>query len=234
MKQLALLAVPLALAACNQEPEPEPAPTPTAEVSAPRTLIAADLDLTALGPKIEGPQGTEVETVLSAGNREIGRMVSYVACPEDAETCVPGDMPEGTVYTYVHRITLADADESSAEAPPSPDAHETGETGATLFRTTREAAGFVASIGYSSAEAEAALGFADAISITADSGQLIWRVTRGEGWKPGTAITFWWQSTVPPQGPEQAYLVEVDGEQAQATGPFPAAEDKAVEREPTR
>ena len=226
MRSTAAISLAIVLAACgNEQPEPGPSPTPT--VAAPRTLIAADFDTLELGARIEGPQGAEVATVLSAGNREIGRMVSFVACPKEVTDCKPAAMPAGTVYTYVHRVTLAEADDT----PPSL-ADVSGvptEAGATLFRSTQPVTGFDHAIGYSKSEAQAALGEVDAISISSDEGELIWRVTKGEGWKPGAAITFWWTSTIAPQGPEKAYSVEIDGEAASATGPFPA-EDKPVER----
>ena len=108
--RLALALPLLAVVAACSDPEPTPEPTPTATVAAPRTLVAADLDLTSLGAKIVGPQGPQVETDLSAANRMVGQMTSFVACPKDAQECVPGSMPEGTLYTYVHRVTLAEAD----------------------------------------------------------------------------------------------------------------------------
>lgn len=225
MKRAAALLLAAGLAACANE-KPEPAPSPSATVAAPRTLIAADFDTLTLGARIKGPQGYEVATALSAGSREIGRMVSYVVCPEAVTDCNPAVLPEGTVFTYVHRITLAEANESPLQAEAS-DATP-AQTGATLFRTTRPVAGFNHAIGYSKSEARAALGEADAISITSDEGRLIWRVTKGEGWTPGSTITFWWTSTVPPKGPEKAYAIEIDGKAASATGPFPA--DKTVER----
>ncbi|MBX7540785.1 hypothetical protein K3178_07175 [Qipengyuania sp. GH29] len=212
---------PLALAACSQS-EPEPKPTPTPTVAQPRTLAAANLDLESLGAKIVGPQGPEVETVLSAGNREIGKMVSFVACPAETLECKPGEMPEGTIYTYVHQVTLAEQDEPEAEPSEGP---EVVESPPTLFRMTQKAHGFNAAVGYSVAQALEALGGEDAISITSDDGRLIWRVVEGDGWKPGTTLTFWWQSTLPPAGPADAYLLEVDGNQALAKGPFPAEED---------
>lgn len=221
MRKLLLIA-PLALAACSQS-EPEPAPTPTPTVAQPRTLAAADLDLSTLGAKIVGPQGPEVETVLSAGNREIGKMVSFVACPESTEECKPGEMPEGTIYTYVHRVTLIDIEEPEAEPTEGP---EVVESPPTLFRTTERAHGFNRAVGYSNAEAMAALGSEDAISIISDDGRIIWRVTQGS-WEPGSSLTFWWQSTQPPAGPADAYLLEVDGNQAVAKGPFPAEEKPA-------
>ena len=232
MKHLLLFA-PLALAACADS-EPEPAPTPTPTIAQPRALAAADLDLSTLGAKIVGPQGTEVETVLSAGNREIGKMVSFVACPQGIVDCKPGEMPEGTIYTYVHQVTLADAlagaeATDAAEGTASPAGPEVVENPPTLFRTTEKAHGFNRAVGYSVAQALEALGGEDAIAITVDDGRLIWRVVEGGGWKPGTTLTFWWQSTLPPAGPAEAYLIEVDGNQASALGPFPAKEKPAGE-----
>ena len=126
----------LALAGCgNSEPAPAPSPTPT--IAAPRTLVGADLDLATLGAKIVGPQGPEVETVLSAGNRQIGTLVSYVACPAGTLVCEPGEMPADTVYTYVHAITLVDAEDAAED--PVADAPDLRETPPTLFRTLRAA-----------------------------------------------------------------------------------------------
>ena len=225
MKTLALALPALAMLAACGEREPEPQPSPSATVAAPRNLVAADLDLASLGAKIVGPQGPEVNTVLSAGNREVGKMVSFVACPQGTAECVPGKMPAGTIYTYVHRITLAEADSAPEQPAEGP---EVVEAPPTLFRTTERAHGFSGALGYLMAEAEAALGGPEAISTTLDNGSLIWRVTEGEGWAPGTTITFWWQSTLPPAGPADNYLLEIDGNQSVARGPFPA-EDKPVE-----
>ncbi|MBX7526705.1 hypothetical protein [Qipengyuania vesicularis] len=222
MKRLLLLA-PLALIGCSdRESEAEPAPTPT--VAQPRTLAAADLDLSTLGARIVGPQGPEVRTTLSAGNREIGKMVSFVACPEGTSECKPGQMPEDTIYTYVHQVTLSESEAANEQPAEGP---EVVESPPTLFRMTGKAHGFNRAVGYSSAQALAALGGEDAISITSDDGHLIWRVVEGDGWTPGTTITFWWQSTQPPVGPADAYLLEVDGNQAVARGPYPAPEKPA-------
>lgn len=226
MKKLLILA-PLAFAGCSErEPAVEPSPTPT--VAQPRALAAADLDLSALGAKIEGPQGDEVETVLSAGNREIGTMTSFVACPKGFDTCIPGELPEGTVFTYVHKIMLAEAANDGEEEVRDPSTGpEVVENPPTLFRTTERAHGFNRAVGYSNVQARDALGSEDAISITSDDGRIIWRVVEGDGWRPGATLTFWWQSTLPPAGPAEAYLLEVDGNQAVARGPFPAEANPA-------
>ena len=226
MKHLLLLALPLALAACGSKSEREPAPSPTPTDAQPRTLIAADLDLATLGARIEGPQGNSFSTILSAGNTELGRMVSFVACPAGTGECRPAAMPQGTIYTYVHQVTLDDVD-ADVGAAPAGDGPEVVESAPTLFRTMKPADGFNAAVGYSSTEAQAALGNADAISITSENGQLVWRATEGK-WKPGSTITFWWQSTLPPAPPTDSYLLEIDGNQAIARGPFPA-QQKAVD-----
>ena len=224
MKRLLLIAAPFALAACGPG-DPEPAPSPTPTPAQPRTLVAADLDLSTLGAKIVGPQGPEVSTVLSAGSSQIAEMVSFVACPEGVAVCEPGQMPKGTIYTYVHQVTLAaiNGEEEAAEG----EGPEVVESPPTLFRTTERVHGFNAAVGYSNAQALAALGNEDAISISSDDGQLIWRVVEGDGWQPGATLTFWWQSTLPPAGPADAYLLEIEGNQAIARGPFPAEEKAA-------
>lgn len=228
-RSLLWLAAPLALAACGEAPEPEPTPTATPTVAAPRVLVAADFDPEMLGAKIDGPQGPEPEAAIMAEGREIARIKSFVACPAEtsaettAETnvCVPADMPEGTVYTYVHEITLADAPDPAPNASPAAEG-AAPEVPASLFRMTRAATGFNRSVGYSRSQAEAALGAADAIQVSSESEQIIWRVTEGSGWKPGSRVTVWWQSTEPPAGPAEAYRLEVNRMSATARGPFPA------------
>lgn len=220
MKRVLLIA-PLALAACSQS-EPEPTPTPTPTVAEPRTLVPAELDIDSLGAKIEGPQGPEPEAPLMLGGAEIGRIVSYVACPEGVEDCVPDEMPEGTVYTFVHQITLDGV--SAAEPASGP---EVVEAPPTLFRTTERAHGFNGSIGYARSQAQTAFGSEDAIGVTVDDGRLIWRVTGTPDWQQGSTVTFWWQTTQPPAGPADAFLLEVLGNQIAAKGPFPAEEKPA-------
>ena len=222
MRKLLLIA-PLVLAACGEEPAPEPTPSAEPTVSAPRTLVAADFDPAMLGARIDGPQGPEPEAAIMAEGREIARIRSFVACPKDTTECVPGEMPEGTVYIYVHEITLADDLEPDAVETPETEG-ALAQTSGALFRMIRPATGFNRSVGFSRAQAEAALGKVDAITVTSDESQIIWRVTGGSGWKPGERITVWWQSTVPPEGPADAYRLEVRGTTATAKGPFPPAE----------
>ena len=223
MKKLLVCALPLSLLACGEpdsqtEPEPVASPTP----AEPRTLVPAELDISTLGAKIEGPQGPEPEAPLMLGRGEVGRIVSYVACPEGVEECVPDEMPAGTIYTFVHQITLDGV--SAAEPASGPEAVEAPPT---LFRTTERAHGFNGSIGYSRSQSQAAFGNEDAINVTFDDGRLIWRVTGTQNWQQNATVTFWWQTTQPPAGPSDAFLLEILGNQIGAKGPFPAEEKPA-------
>ena len=226
----ALVALPamLALAACSSEPEPVETPSPTPTQAGPRTLVAAGLSEQDLGPIIMGPDGAEVESTVTFEGREIATVVSYVACPSydegDVELearegenvlpmCGPTIQTDDAVYTYVHRVTPGEG----ADGPLF------------SFRTSRRATGFANVIGFDRAQAEAALGEGYAIGVSIDNGQLIWRIETGDGWDAGEEITFFWQTTLAPEGPMEAFLIENGTGQAGATGPFPPAEEPEEE-----
>lgn len=216
------------LAACSTEaPEPEPTPAATADAG-PRTLVGANLADIALGPKIAGPQGPEVTSgIIASDGTSLGEMVSYVACPapetEDGETlsvaedeeCDPATQAEDAVYTYVHTIALDRPEPPAADsdAPPSQ---------TMAFRMEKAAAGFNNVIGYDREAALAALGEEGDIGVQVEDGALIWRVVDGNGWQDGEELTFFWQSTSPPAGPEEAYELRIGDRTAGITGPFPA------------
>jgi hypothetical protein len=205
-------ALPLALlVACSKSPEapsaapssvvtPQVAPTP----DKPKTLIPADFAALKLGAKLKGSDTTG--RFVSDG-QTIAEVTSYVACPEEVTVCDPKTLPPDSVYTYVHQVTPGKAVAST-----------------TLFRTARPAAGFANGVGYDNAQAAAALGPNGQIDVEADNGALVWRVIGGDRWKAGETITLYWQSTLPPAGSADAYLVETDGSVAIGTGPFPAKE----------
>ena len=207
--RLAALAC-IALAACSGEPQPTPSPTPSATPTPdkPKTLVPADLAALTLGAKIVGPRGPDVDSTFSADGQKLAEVTSYVACPEGTSECKPDAMPEGTVYTYVHQVTPAD-----------------GVMSGTLFRTARAARGFANDVGYDQAQATKALGPDGRIDVSVDNGALVWRVIGGDGWKAGEPIIFYWQSTVPPAGPRDAYQFEADGATALGTGPFPPKQE---------
>lgn len=208
-------ALPLLLhAACSDAPEaPEPVATATATPDKPRTLIAADLGSIQFAGRIDGPDGPEVESSFALDGQTLAEMVSYVACPEGVPSCDPRDLPEDTVYTYVHRVTPAEGVQS-----------------ATVFRTTRKVGGFANGVGFDRHEAAVALGESGMIDVSVDNGALVWRVIGGDGWKAGETITFYWQSTLPPEGPAEAYQLQADGSSAAGRGPFPSAEERPAAR----
>lgn len=234
MKPVAALAAVALLTGCAEEKAPEPSPAPTPTVAEPRTLIAADLELDSLGARMALPGAARDGFAVVVDGKDIARITSYVACPEEMTRCVPGELPQSTVLTYVHTISPPAApSEANATPTTAPTAAARPVSGA-LFRMTRPAPGFNGGVGYSLAEAEAALGSPDAITITLDAGELIWRVTGGEGLTPGAPLTVWWQTTVPPADtPQSAYQLELGGKTVPVTGPFPAA-DKPVDPAPTR
>ena len=196
------------LAGCGSpEPEPEPAPSPTSAPDKPKSLVPADLGNLVLGARIEGPRGPEFTSRFRAEGETLAEVVSYVACPEGTDPCDPAELPTDTVYTYVHRVTPAE-----------------GIEGARLFRTARAATGFANVLGFDKAEAIDVLGEQGRIDVSADNGALVWRVIGGDGWGAGETLTFYWQSTVPPEGPREAFRFEAGGDSAAGTGPFPPRE----------
>jgi len=229
IRTLACCSLVLALAACSGEPEDADAtPSPTASAttdapSDPRTLVAADFGELELGAKIEGPVGPEVEASIIVDGRSIGDIVSYVACPAEYDECDPEDMPEGTVYTYVHTVRpgVDDPNDPPFMRPVGLDEVEA----ATLFETVREARGFTGAIGFDRKQVEEALGPDGTIRVQDDNGALAWRIVGGDGWSTGEPITFFWQSTMPPAGPAEAFALRADQKIAMASGPFPGEED---------
>lgn len=218
------LSLALALAACGSDVEPVQEPEPMQTITGPRTLISGDFNDQEFGPKIEGPQGTEVVSELAIEGTVVADIVSYVACPAPSEgapipdECIPADQPEDAVFTYVHRVTPR-----GIEADPDFVPIE--------FRTTRHVSGFANNLGFDRDQAEAALGEGYVIRVQIDNRMLVWRIETSNGWDEGEEITFFWQSTEPPEGPQELYAVETAAGRAVGTGPFPADTDPDNEEE---
>ena len=54
----------------------------------------------------------------------------------------------------------------------------------------------------------------------------------GNGWQTGEPITFFWQSTLPPDGAAEAYSLRADEKIAMASGPFPPKEENEASDKP--
>ena len=220
------LAMSLAFVACGDADEPptdlETATTDGEAEALARGLEAGSFMELELGGKIVGPQGPEVQSRLTNAEGAFADMRSYVACPAGMDTCDPATAPAGTVYTYVHVVYPGednDAATGSGEGADSSDIER-----ATQFRMTRPATGFTGRVGYAKEEAMAAMGSAADVVITCDDGALVWTLNSGDGgdqWEQGEPLTFWWQSTVPPAGPADAYAIEANYAEASGDGPYP-------------
>ncbi|MXP09267.1 hypothetical protein [Pseudoblastomonas halimionae] len=229
----------LALSACSDGPDTVEGSDETdldnvdtvSEAEAEKEALPADdfADLE-LGAKIDGPQGTEVKTTLSNQAGNFADITSYVSCPDGLDPCDPREAPEGTVFTYVHVVYPGedmDPTTGAGEGVSSSDVER-----ATMFRMTRPARGFTGKAGFSKGEVEAAIGTKADVVITCNDGALVWTVSAGDGgdqWQAREPITFWWQSTLPPVGPADAYEIEVDGTLASGNGPYPGKSDSAAQ-----
>ena len=241
MKKIFAALSVIALAACSQADEPptdlEVATTDGEAEALARNIEAGDFADLTIGQKIRGPQGLEVESALSTPEGNFADMRSYVLCPypegvspdvELPESCDLDNQPVGTVYTYVHVVIPGednDPSTGSGEANDSSDVER-----ATRFRMIRPSTGFTGKAGYSKDEAMAAVGAKADVVITCDEGALVWTVNGGDGgdqWEQGEPLTFWWQSTVPPAGPADAYAIDANYTQASGKGPYPG-EDAAA------
>ncbi|WP_336986557.1 hypothetical protein [Altererythrobacter aquiaggeris] len=224
----------LALSACSGADDNEATDLDTANTKSEAEAIAASLqagdfiDLQ-LGAKIVGPQGPEVEGALSNDAGNFADIRSYVACPAGMESCDRKTAPEGTVFTYVHVVYPGEdnqSDTGSGQANTSSDIEA-----ATAFRMTMPAHGFTGAAGYSKAEAMSAIGAKADVVITCDKGAIVWTVSAGDGgnqWEQAEPLTFYWQSTLPPAGPSDAYAIHANYTTATGPGPYPAAKAGAT------
>lgn len=235
---LPLLAIPLALAACAEpidenanadETELDVATTDGEQEALERAIEAGDFGELQLGAKIVGPEGPEPTTTLSTPEGNFADMRSYVSCPAGMDPCDPDTAPEGTIYTYVHVVHPGEDNDPSSGSGEGNDSSDIEIANA--FKMTQPAYGFTGVAGYSQAEALAAAGNAARVIITCgEDDNLVWTINAGEGgnqWEQAEPLTFYWQSTVPPSGPQRAYAIQANRTTATGAGPFPAVDDDA-------
>lgn len=223
MRCLVALSMLLALTACGSKtkpaPQPDPSEVPTPDPG-PRTLVPVDFASLRLGPRVKGPNGVETSSnLVDEHGKTIGKLISYVACPAKIAIpkCIPDQLPAGTVYTYVHTLSI--------DHPYDPD----DESGFGTFETTQPAAGFNNTIGFDEMGMRAALGLDGNIKVQTDAGRLIWQVIAGDGLGGGDSITLFWQSVDPPGKAREAFRWERGGDVMNLKGPFPAPQ-KATDK----
>jgi hypothetical protein len=185
-------------------------------------IMAGDFAMLNLGARIAWPLGTEVRSVFTSEEGNLADVRSYVACPAGVDPCDPNTVPGGTVYTYIHVVTPGeDYDAGKGEVRG---AGISRVKMANAFLMTQPAYGFTGSVGYSRAEAAAALGDPGYVVITCDEGAIVWTVDSGGGggrWEHMEPVTFYWQSKLPPAGSAQAYQIRADYTAADGRAPYP-------------
>ncbi len=221
----------LALAACSNNVDvnedelgAEAEQSEIAQEALPRTDFA-ELQL---GAKIVGPQGPEVKSRLTNAEGAFADITSYVACPAGMDTCDPATAPDGTIYTYVHIIYPGEDNDPSTGSGTGNDSSLVETTEA--FRMIKPSHGFTGVAGYSFAEAKAAIAPIGGVVITCHEQGLAWTIEEGDGgnqWRQGEPLTFFWQSTLPPAGPSEAYEVFANYTSAIGPGPFPKGDTAA-------
>ncbi|WP_239805953.1 hypothetical protein [Croceicoccus hydrothermalis] len=206
---VAMGALTVVLGACSQG---EPARQETvaeqviddAEPEDGELLHTEDFARSMIGPRIQGPRGPMIRSSFEGPDGTTGTIESFVACPIETSgtACNPAELPETTIFTYVMRVT--------------PDER------ASAFRTAVPVFGYAGVAGFAEAEAQAALGGDARLEVRCVNGGLFYSVVGGEGWRAGSPITFFWQGTLPPAGPAQAYQLIAGGRIGTAEGPAPA------------
>lgn len=186
---------------------------------------AMDFDELALGAKIVGPVGPEVEASLATDLESIGDIKSYVACAEGNESCDPKSAAPGMVYTYVYIVTPG-TDDPNDDKFPQPEA-VAPVSKATGFKMVLPAVGYTGESGYSQKQAVEALGDDGAFLATCSANGLSFELVSGTEWSTGEPITFFWRSTVPPKGPMDAFILEADGKTGVGAGPSPTTRGNA-------
>lgn len=212
----------IALAACSGgsgeetiPPEEEGTVSDTQDIVTPTDFASLEL-----GGTVRGPLGPEIEVSLIAGDVAVGDLSSRVQCQNDGETCDPETAPEGTIYTYIYEVRPG-FDGPNDEGMPTPERLIPVEQ-ATSFALDFPAYGFTGVAGYDIEAAGEMLAPGFNAVISCEGGRITWTVPPEANWSTGETITFFWQSTQPPAGPEGRYRFVADGEEATGIGPIPA------------
>ena len=179
--------------------------------------------------QLGGRIGDEFKGRLGNEEAAFADIRGYVTCPAGLDPCDPARAPAGTVYTYVLVVYPGEDNQPDTGSGNGPDASDV-ET-ADLFRLTSPAHGFTGTAGFAKAEALAAMGPTTDVVITCEDGAIAWTVEAGDGgdqWEQAEPLTFFWQSTLPPDGTSDVYEIFANHTAAHGPGPYPSASEGAM------
>ena len=184
-------------------------------------ITPVDLDSFPLGAKIVGPVGPTVDTAfINQGGDGVGDLISSVSCPAGFTACLPPTNPVDTLYTYVHQVTPGNDSPNDAVFPTP--TNVLALDGVREFSLTFAAEGFTGIAGYSFKDATAALGAGNGFTIKQlTDNSLRWRVRQDTGWDTDETISFFWQTTQAPKGPQGLYNLANPNQSGLANGPIP-------------
>jgi len=221
MRPASFLFFPLILAACSGGPVEETSdPTEDATLTEPMHIITpTDFASLRLGGTIQGPLGPEVEASLVVDDTALGDIASRVQCPDGVDPCNPDAAEDGIIYTYIHEVRPGFDGPNDPPFPMPEEVHPV--ESASSFALTFPAHGFTGVAGYSVYDAEDVLADGFNASISCVDGRITWSFPEESGWSTGETITFFWQSTQPPSGPDGEYRFVADELEATGPGPMP-------------
>ena len=221
MRVALYLIIPLAMTACSGGSVEDPVDEVEDSTLSESADIIAPTDFASLtmGGTIDGPLGPEVEASLISDGFAIGDIASRVQCPEGIDPCNPANAEEGMIYTYIYEVR------PGFDGPNDPPFEMPEELrpveSASSFALVIPAHGFTGVAGYSVYDAEDVLADGLNASISCVDSRIIWSFPEESGWSTGETITFFWQSTQPPSGPDGVYRFVADGLEAIGPGPMP-------------
>ncbi|NNC71891.1 MAG: hypothetical protein HKN78_03340 [Sphingomonadaceae bacterium] len=222
MGRTTIFLLALAVTACAQNPSSKgDDPAEEGTTADPEDIITpTDFASLTLGGTVQGPLGPEVEaSFVTEDGVALGDIASRVQCPEGVDPCDPETAEDGTIYTYIYEVRPG-FDGPNDEPFPNPERVVPVESGQS-FALNFPAHGFTGVAGYSVLDAQEILADGFNASISCEGDRLTWTLPAQSGWSTGETITFFWQSTQPPTGPDGEYRFVGDDMESTGMGPMP-------------
>ena len=149
----------------------------------------------------------------------IGDIASRVQCPEDVDPCNPDEAEDGPIYTCIYEVHPGFDGSNDAPFDIPEEVHPVER--APSFALTFPAHGFTGVAGYAVYDAEEVLAEGFNTSISCFDDRIIWSFPKESRWSTGETVTFFWQSTQPPSGPDGEYRFVADAMEAIGFGSMP-------------